>query len=234
MFRLVRNKWNKLNWNTVKTTQTWSVTHCVNAMGHKERSNVSMTWQNQKSFIFYYRINTVTLCTSDLLRWRLWATCSPEATPEKQRKTCCASLHKFLKTFNASFFVALQHSAHNTAHCCECGSSSDSSCSPVILKEYNVWRHHIKKNQTFETNFPERSQETAAKVWSLITSHNQSCIIFMHFVMCQCQMWWNLKGKQWINTTHFSLHPFVFALKFVITCCSPATENAWPSQMSLF
>ncbi|XP_058626113.1 SCAN domain-containing protein 3-like [Onychostoma macrolepis] len=35
-------------------------------------------------------------------------------------------------------------------------------------------RHHVEKHQTFHTNFPEGSQERAAKVQSLIASYNRS------------------------------------------------------------
>ncbi len=53
------------------------------------------------------------------------------AQSEKQRKTCCAGLEKYLKTLNATLCVALQHSTNNTAHCSECVSSRGRS-SPVI------------------------------------------------------------------------------------------------------
>lgn len=33
----------------------------------------------------------------------------------------------------------------------------------VVLKDYNLWRHHIDKHQTFCTNFPRGHQERAAK-----------------------------------------------------------------------
>ncbi|KAI2646908.1 SCAN domain-containing protein 3 [Labeo rohita] len=43
-----------------------------------------------------------------------------------------------------------------------------------VLKDYNVRRHHVEKHHTFRTNFPEGSQERAAKVQSLIASYNRS------------------------------------------------------------
>lgn len=44
----------------------------------------------------------------------------------------------------------------------------------AVLKDYNMRRHHVEKHQTFHTNFPEGSQERAAKVQSLIASYNRS------------------------------------------------------------
>uniref|UniRef100_A0A3Q3E9I4 HAT C-terminal dimerisation domain-containing protein n=1 Tax=Labrus bergylta TaxID=56723 RepID=A0A3Q3E9I4_9LABR len=45
----------------------------------------------------------------------------------------------------------------------------------AMFKDYNVRRHHFEKRRTFQTNFPEGSQERAAKVQSLIASYNRSC-----------------------------------------------------------
>jgi len=52
----------------------------------------------------------------------------------------------------------------------------------AVLKDYNVWRHHIEERQTFRANFPKGSQERAANVQSLIACYNRSCstIAVMH------------------------------------------------------
>ncbi len=51
----------------------------------------------------------------------------------------------------------------------------------AVLKDYNMRRHHVEKHQTFHTNFPEGSQERAAKVQSLIASYNRSTTMVRSF-----------------------------------------------------
>lgn len=49
----------------------------------------------------------------------------------------------------------------------------------AVLKEYNIWRHHNEKQQSFQINYPEGLQEMSAKVQSLMESYSRSCAMMV-------------------------------------------------------
>ncbi len=73
----------------------------------------------------------------------------------------------------------------------------------AMFKEYNVWRHHIEKYQTFWTTFrrDDRRRLQKCRGWVYPTTR---AVLFLCTLRCACVSWQNLKGKRWINSPCFS------------------------------